>query len=283
MKRVIVAFTLLGAALQANAFLITGFESPTYTGSAAGTMLNGQDGWYNPVAGSVEPNVFTYAGNAPGFAVNPNGGAQFASGTAATVNGVGTNSRGQHDVDFSVSDQWTLAYDFAAIYTGQPPSAQNLGSFSTQNPATAAVQYIALNTWVDVNDPSAGWNAQYNVFDAAGAALNNQSAGTAWDGLSVNHWYRQSTKLNFVTNLITEVSITDLTTNTTTTINPNGWYLTGGASPTLPRPTAVRIFSGFGADGNTMGWDNLNVVPEPATMLVLGAGAAFLARRRRKA
>ena len=85
MKRllsVLAPFALVGTVC---ADFVTGFEPAAYSGSGVGVMLNGQQGWYNPVTGSIEPNVFTYAGNAPGFVSNPGGGSQFASGTATTT------------------------------------------------------------------------------------------------------------------------------------------------------------------------------------------------------
>src|SRR5688500_9608107 len=54
-------------------------ETPTYTGSPSGTLLSGQDGWYNPIKGSTDWNVYTYADNAMGIVANPAGGGdQFA-------------------------------------------------------------------------------------------------------------------------------------------------------------------------------------------------------------
>src|SRR5687768_3974417 len=97
MKRALTVALLAGAAGLANADFFANFEAPGYSGSSAGVLLTGQDGWQLP-AGSVDHNVFTYAGNAPGFVANPNGGAQFISGTSQ---GGTLFSRAQHDHDFS--------------------------------------------------------------------------------------------------------------------------------------------------------------------------------------
>jgi hypothetical protein len=256
------------------------FESPTYSGSAAGTLLTGQQGWTLPAG--TDQLVYTYAGNTLGLPTNPNGGAQFLGGTSGAANAF---ARAQHTQNFSGGDGiWSVAYDFAARYNGTLPSAQNLGSFSLQ-PGTAR-SFIALNTWADVATAT-NWNAQYNVFDAANVALNNQSPGAAWNNLDVNHWYRQSTTFDFNTNRILEVSITDLTTGTTTTAAQTNWYMAGGSASALPLPTDIRFFAG-GAQGNVMGWDNvsISIVPAPGALFtaLIGVmpGAGLLLRRRRR-
>jgi hypothetical protein len=275
MKKAWVVAAALGVTGYANADFFANFEAPTYSGSATGTLLTGQNGWTLPAAGP-DYNVFTYAGNTPGFVANPNGGAQFISGASAGT----TFARAQQAHNFGTRSLWTTAYDFAALWNGQGASAQNLGSFSLQS-STTERSFIALDVWADINNPSLGWHAQYNVFDAANVALNNQSPGAAWNNLQLNKWYRQSTTFNLATNSIVSVSITDLATNVTTTVNPTGWFLLGGATPTQPIPTAFRVFTG-GAVGNVMGWDNISVVPEPASTMALGAGlVAMLVRKRR--
>ena len=82
----------LGAALALSALApaqyLTGFEP--LNASAAGTLLTGQDSFTLP-AGSTDFLVYTYAGNTPGFPVNPTGGAKFAASqpTSTTVFGRG--------------------------------------------------------------------------------------------------------------------------------------------------------------------------------------------------
>lgn len=272
----------VGAAAQAD--LVTGFElGEGYNGSPGGSPLTfgfnggGQQGWYNPVNGSLDQNVYTYAGNALGFPANPKGGEQFIGMTTGANNAF---PRAQHAHDFSTSNVWTISYDFAAKWLGQGASAPNLSSFSLQ-PSVSNKYFIALNNFMDVNNPNNGWKAEYNVFDANNNPLNNQSPGAAWTNLAVDHWYRQSTTVDFSTNLITEVSLTDLTTNVTFTANPVGWYMYSGAAGFAPLPTDVRFFEG-GAAGNTMGWDNLRiVVPAPGAAAWIAMGLLTAGRRRR--
>src|SRR5262245_49793929 len=75
------AFLALAGALPAApaaAQLATGFEPPTYMGSAAGIAITGQNGWVLPaVAGSIDGLVQTYTDNTFGFIQNRVGGTQF--------------------------------------------------------------------------------------------------------------------------------------------------------------------------------------------------------------
>lgn len=273
MRRFVFGAAVLALSAAAHAQYASDFEAPLYNGSAGGTILTGQDGWTLP--SGLDQNVFTYAGNTLGLDPNPTGGKQFAGARVTDANA----RRGQHGVDFSIGTVFKTAYDFAANYDGNLPAAANLSSFSLQD-STIAASFIALNNFMDPANPSAGWKAEYNVFDAAGVAKNNQSAGAAWTGLALKHWYRQTTTFDFSLNKITEVAITDLTTNTTTTANPVDWYLAGGSAGGKPRPTGVRIFAG-GSVGDIMGWDNLNVTPSPATGLLMALGVLAAGRRRR--
>jgi hypothetical protein len=284
MRYVYCAMVALCGIAPAGAQTNIDFEAPTYSGSAGGTLLTngfgggGQDGWYQPTNGGADQSVFTYAGNTLGMNANPNGGDQFIGGTSG---GGSLFPRAQRAHDFSTANAWTVSYDMAANWLGQGASAPNLSSVSLQ-PSTTNRSFIALNNFIDLNNPAAGWKAEYNVYDAANNALVNQSPGPEWTNLSLSHWYMQSTSFDFTTNLITEVTLTDLTTGVTATANPVGWYLFGGANGNLPIPTDVRFFVG-GAAGNTMGFDNLSVevVPTPGAMALLALGGLVSARRKR--
>ena len=152
---------------------------------------------------------------------------------------------------------WTVTFDIAITFVGKLPSAQNIGSFSTQVFPTQAT-FIALARW---SDPAtaANWNADYVWYDAAGTQLTEQVNDPGFQNLDINHWYRWSTTFDLDTNQITEVAITDITTNTTVTNNPVDRYLVGGAGG-APIPTGFRLFGGAGTvAGNTLAFDNIDI------------------------
>ncbi|MHC4910431.1 MAG: hypothetical protein ACYTF9_11995, partial [Planctomycetota bacterium] len=70
---------------SASAQYVSGHEADTVTGSPEGTVVTGQDGFYNPVDVSWDGLVYTYDGNALGLPQNPNGGAQFVGVTGNNV------------------------------------------------------------------------------------------------------------------------------------------------------------------------------------------------------
>ncbi len=267
------------AGAQAQSYY-TGFELPNYNASAAGTSVTGQENWYVPVVGSSNGNVHTYAGNTYGFVQNPVGGNQFLS--SASQGGTAF-ARSQIDIPFAPT-QYTVAYDFAGQFVnGTPPSALNLSSFSLNHPTLGAGAFrgfISLNNFVDVNNPSAGIKTEFNVFNAAGTATNNQSPGAAWTNLDYNHWYRQYVTFDLASNLISQITLVDLHTGDSATATPQGWYLDGGANSTLPLPASLRFFGG-GNIGNVTGWDNISVIPTPGTLALFGAAGLLASRRRR--
>lgn len=280
MTRIAIASVGLCVASAAHAQLISGFEQPNFTGSAAGSSFVGVEGWYQPVASGIEHGVYTYAGNTLGLSQNPVGGNQFIGGRSS---GGTSFARAQKDFDFG-GGTYTIAYDMAANFDGAGDSALNLSSFSLQSDGAAAgsfKSFIALNNFIDLTDPSAGFKAEFNVFDSAGTATNNLSPGPAWQNLDTNHWYRQVINVDFTSNQILSVTIVDLTTGMSSTANPDGWFMTGGSGSTLDQPTAMRFFVG-GSDGNIMGWDNLYVVPAPASLLAFAGMAGLASTRRRR-
>ncbi len=264
-----------GLAGAAQATFFTGFEAPDY---ATGQLVP-QQGWTLPVAGSVHYQVSAYAGNAPGFVQNPVGGNQFIHGTSAGA----TLARAQHSVGWTNST-WTLSYDMAPVFAGTTPATLNLGSASLNHNTLAAGAFqgfISLNNFNVAANPAAGWHNDFNVFNAAGGALNNQSPGAFWANLQYNHWYRQYVTVDFAAHQILTVTIVDLHTGLGATTNPQGWYLNGGAASALPLPDAFRFFTGGNA-GNIMGWDNFHAIPSPAGALALAVGGLLIAARRRR-
>ncbi|MFM9997255.1 MAG: hypothetical protein ACKVU4_15810 [Phycisphaerales bacterium] len=251
------ATVLAACAAAAGQSYSAGFESPPFAGSAGGSSLTFQDGWYNPVTGSADCRVFTYAGNAYGFAPNPGGagGGQFAAGRSA---GGSAPARAQRDAPFTGGD-WTVSWDMAVRYDGVLPSAPNLGSFSLQ-PLPGARSWQTLFNWFNITT-AASWQCSFVVYNAAGLEISPPIGvlpSAAWGGLSPNTWYRVSASWSFATNRITSLSITNLATGATTTDTPADWYLGGGASPALPMPGAYRLFTG-GAIGNMVAWDNFSL------------------------
>lgn len=251
-------FAMLVVGQVASAQYTSDFEKGLYAGSAEGTIITGQDGFYIPVADSQNGMVYTYTDNILGIPQNPNGGSQFAGVTGGDIGLPQPFARAQRDIVYgNGTGTWTASFDIAITFNGNLPTAQNIGSFSTQvfpNEAT----FIALATWTDPAT-AANWNADYVWFDAAGTQLIESVNDPGFQNLQVNHWYRWSTTFDLDTNLITEVALTDLTTNTTVTNNPVGKYLWGGSAG-APSPTGFRLFAGSNTvEGNTLGFDNVDI------------------------
>jgi len=242
----------------------TGFEPTTYVGTPQGFPLIGQDGWFIPaVAGSIDAAVYAYDDNALLMPANPDGGLQFLGGTS----GGGTSfARSQHE-GMNLPNVIIISYDCAAGFVGTAPTAQNLGSFSLQpEPNTAAPSirtYIQLNTWVDINNPTA-WSISFLPYNATGGQFAQPGAypSASWQNLVLNHWYRVRTTIDFTQNRITHVSLTDIAAGVTDDVDPVDWFVGGGQNSVLPIPQGVRFFSGGGL-GNVMAWDNLSITEPP--------------------
>ncbi len=223
-------------------------------GSPGGTLLTGQDGFYlPPVASSVDHNVYTYAGNTIGIPANPGGGDQFEAG----VNTDTLLARAQRDVTWG-SGAWTIGGDVCGNFTGTLPAAQNLGSMSANQADQITFNFIMLATWVDVNTATT-WNVNYVYFNAAGTQTQVVVPDPAFQNLPVQKWYRWSTRLNYDTNRIEEVTLTDIDAGTTAVYQPTDWYMRGGSGGQVTS-TSFRLFTGgIPRPGNVLAWDNVEI------------------------
>jgi hypothetical protein len=223
-------------------------------GSSAGTLLTGQDGYYLPSGppGDADFLVYTYDSNALGIQPNPQGGTQFIAGTGP---GNSVYARAQRAMSFGTgSELWEIWYDFCAIYTGVPPSSNNVASFSMRQAANTV--HINLITWVDPNNPTT-LQSTYVYYDATGvqSPIPGSPPGPEWTNLLPNHWYRGRTVVDLFNNLIVEVAIQDLSGGNEAVYYPQDWFLIGGVNPP-GTPDAIRFFGGGGNAGNTGAFDN---------------------------
>lgn len=259
-RRVIWTLAALCAlAAPSAAQYATDFEALSAT--PGGTILTGQDNFYLPTAtGSLDQSLYTYAGNVLGIAPNPFGGLNFAAGVGPGSS-LGTLSyrRAQRDISYGPG-AWSLAFDVCATFGGALPAADNIGSFSIQ-PHPGSQAFIALARW-QVPATATAWKADYVYVDAVGTTIYASVPDPAFQNLAVNQWYRWETIVDFNSNLIVRVRITDLTTLATAAWSPPNWYLLGGAAGSVP-PTGFRLFAGSSIPGNTLAFDNITIAPAP--------------------
>lgn len=237
------------------------FESPLYIGSATGSILYGQDGWYEPIPG---PNflVYQYTGNTALIAVNSSGNDQFIAAVANL--GIG---RATHDINMAVgpTNIWTIGFDFVARFSGILPSNGTVGSFqllpSLVESTTSSREFSVNIQWVT---PATATTAElaFTYYDSAGVQQPLVLPGGAFSTIGSNDWYRLEVTTNLATNAITQLRLLDLTAGTETINVPVGWYLFGGSSSfsAIPPPSSMRFTSGNGVvDGEIAAYDNIRV------------------------
>ena len=250
-----------------------GFESPVYNGSASGTSLTNQDGWYlGGGPGTPGGVVYTYAGT--GIPVAPGGGAQFAAL-------IGPSAREQHDIDFSSASTWSVTFDVLTHYAGS--STSPIGTFTMVHTANGTYQFRATDRW----DLTGGtWSMFFDVYHSNGDQWGTQDTQVgAFHGLSTDHWYQEQVVFDAASNRILLVSMYDPGTAAGASFSPTGWYLGGGASASFSGDAILMYGGPSSGSGNAIGFDNilLQSVPEPATwMLLLSGAAALCCLRRRK-
>jgi len=261
LKRDIRWIAVLGSCLLlaegASAQFNDGFE--TYNGSPAGQILTGQGGWYNPVGGSNDYRVYTYAGNALGAPANPNGGTQFAAGTS--LGGTGF-ARAQHDLTYG-SGLWCICYWILVQVVGPGPFVDNVGSFSQQ---PAPNDYIQLNTWVPGEEGTL-WRVGYLAYDKFNTQFPAPGAipGPEWENIPRKVWIYVCTYCDFDLNRITLVTIQPLGGPETSYVPDPPWYLEGGPGGSSAPATAVRMFAGGDSPGNVMAFDEIAINPMNTT------------------
>ena len=248
------------------------FEPPEFVNGP----LTGQQDWYNPVPGGSDGLVL----NGPGFGLSQNPGG--ATQRAVSYAPGGIPSASQVDVAFVNTNYYFVAYDFVNRETLNPAVSDHISTLSLNHPSLQQGQFRGfevVNRFLSAAEPTNGSRAAFNVFDSTGAQMVGVLPGPSWDALAFNTWYRHSIEINFLTNSIVSVTLTNRHTGATTTAYPTGWYLDGGASSSLPIAAALRL-SGA-AFGNVTGWDNFVIVPAPVTWPLALAALLFGPGRRR--
>ncbi len=246
----------------------TGFE--TFVASATGIPAAGQDGFYVPaVAGTIDGNLHTYAGNTLGVPVNGNGGANFWGGLA----GGGTAfARSQRAVTLPTG-RVRIEYDVCCNYLGAVVPLNNIGSFSFQ-PSTNSIYVNLVAAYpLGVVFPPTTWDANVVARGATPpATIVTVLPNAAFQGLAMAVWHHWAVTIDMVAGTHVDFSITNGVTNVTTTYTPTTPLLLPVAPAVgAPLPTDFRLFTGGTAAGNVFAIDNLTIT-YGAQYTTFGAG-----------
>lgn len=240
------------------------FESPAFAGSAAGSPLAGQQGFFVPPDTLVGGDCFTYEGNELGIAANPNGGSQFG----ACVRRSADFARIEHPIGFE-SGCWEFDVDVNVAYIGALPTTNYAGSISFQ-PFPGAGSIVLLMYWDDTHSADSysirivGHDGAGNVPFAAGVPIPNAS----FRHLAANHWYHLTLNLELNSvNALTALVITDIDAGSPPVPyapDPLDGYYLGGGDRSEGAPTGLRFYAGGGFEGdhnsgNVLAFDNVRL------------------------
>ena len=222
-----VAGLVLAVSPVAVADYATGFEPgedpPDYTGSPLGEPLievfpDGQGGWHDPTSWKKTFNVHTYLDNEVTYfkasigevvtyniPPNPNGGEQFLADDE-TIQVAGTAINNVHDVFYSGIMELSVDY-----FPGEELGGDWNSALLARDPGNNAGFYTGRASSAEENPGPGPWAPQFQVWDLAGAKINNFGQGyrfeevPGFDNLEMEQWYRIGVVVNWDTREILEI------------------------------------------------------------------------------
>ena len=238
----------------------------TFTASAIGTPCAGQDGFYVPaVAGSIDGNIHTYAGNTLGLATNLLGGANFWGGLSA---GGTAFARSQRALTLPTG-LIRVEYDVACNYLGTLTPTQNIGSISFQPSATICHVNLLARWTMPIALPPTSWDAGLVIGPSSTAGTQTILPDPAFNNLQLGVWYRWGVTVDLVNGVYVEFSIRDPNFVTTVYVPPSPLALPGQGLG--PGGTDFRLFAGGSNAGNVFAVDNV-VIAFGASYSTFGTG-----------
>ncbi|HVU87567.1 MAG TPA: PEP-CTERM sorting domain-containing protein [Pirellulales bacterium] len=249
-----ICFVFVGSVIQAGVLDID-FEPPTYTGgtfiaSGITNSFNGEGGWDS----RFDPNL-----------------------QVSTTNVIaGTQSLYMTGNSYGVHDASGLGYVDGATYSVllQP---------STANSSDESI--VQLGVCTTPGDSSTIQTVSYAIFqNGATSVYNGHTLVSAGASYSANDVLQVTETFNFTAGTF-DLSIHDLTSNTTSTTPGNQFYNSFSAAA-FNAGAAVGLVSQTSPNGNTV-FDNVVVtgsaVPEPSSLaLLFVAGLGLVVRRMRR-
>ncbi|MCA8976822.1 MAG: hypothetical protein KDC98_19020, partial [Planctomycetes bacterium] len=216
--------------------------------------IPGQDFYYWPAGTTSEPFlVYDYGSSCGNLAMvpcNPTGGTRFIAAVGVVGAAV---ARAQRDLGFGYgAGPWTFGTDLCVRFPASIASGQDIAMLSLE-PAAGSESFVmravrgALTTGY--------WTAEYTWYDASGLPEAGAVPDPGFQNLLTDRWYRWETDVDFSTNRITQLRLTDLVTSTTVRYVPPLRFLNGGIRPGAS-PFSFRFSSGSALPGNLAAFDN---------------------------